>query len=97
MLAQLRRLAREKPLVLFAWMLALLLAYGFASTDLRYAFAHDGWQAGPGALLGRDFVNLFTAGHLLLEGRLDIIYDLGAYQAYQREMFEGAVLAHNYS
>ena len=97
MLAQLRHLAREKPLVLFAWMLAVLLAWGFASIDLRYAFAHEGWQAGPGALLGRDFVNLFTAGHLLLEGKLAIIYDLGAYQAYQREMFAGAVLAHNYS
>jgi alpha-1,2-mannosyltransferase len=97
MFAQLRRLIQEKPLVPFGWMLALLLAYGFAATDLRYAFSHYGWRAGPGALLGRDFVNLFTAGHLLLEGKLAIIYDLGAYQAYQDEMFHGAVLAHNYS
>ena len=52
MIAQFRRLAREKPLVLFAWMLAFLLAYGFASTDLNYAFSHEGWRSGPGALLG---------------------------------------------
>jgi hypothetical protein len=97
MFDQLRRLAREKPLVLAGWLLALLLACTFAATDLRYAFGHDGWRSGPGALLGRDFVNLFSAGHLLLEGKLAIVYDLHAYQAWQAETFHGAVLAHNYS
>ena len=97
MFDQLRRLAREKPLVLAGWLLALLLAGAFAATDLRYAFSHEGWKSGPGALLGRDFVNLFTAGNLLLEGKLAIVYDLHAYQAYQAEMSDGAVLAHNYS
>ena len=97
MIAELRRLARENPLVPFGWMLAFLLAYGFAATDLRYAFSHPGWSAGPGTLLGRDFVNLFTAGRLLIDGQLAIVYDLHAYQAYQQTLFAETVLAHNYS
>jgi hypothetical protein len=48
-------------------------------------------------LLGRDFANVYTAGHLVIGGPLADIYDIQAYQAYQQALFNGAVLGHNYS
>ena len=97
MLARVELYCRQYPIVPFAWTIALLLACSFFAADLRYAFVHDSLQASPGTLLGRDFVNLFSGGRLLLEGQLAIIYDLAAYQAWQNQAFDGAVLAHNYS
>src|SRR3569833_2601486 len=34
---------------------------------------------------------------MVLGGPLPTIYDISAYQAYQRALFQGAVLGHNYS
>jgi alpha-1,2-mannosyltransferase len=45
---------------------------------------------------GRDFVNVWTGGRLVGEGRLELIYDVEAYGAYQRALF-GAIGPHNYS
>jgi alpha-1,2-mannosyltransferase len=97
MLSALRSVARERPLVLIAWLLAFMLAWRFAGADLGYALRHGGWNAAPGTLLGRDFVNVFTAGQLVLEGKLKLVYDVGAYEAYQADLFGGAVRDHNYS
>ena len=49
------------------------------------------------AIWGRDFANVYTSGRLLLEGRLDLLYDLDAYSAYQDALFDGALRKHNYS
>ena len=90
-------LARDKPLALTAWLFAFVLVFQFASNDVRYALEHGAWQASPGTLVGRDFVNMFTAGHMLFDRGLTSIYDVAAYQAYQSALFDGLVAGHNYS
>ncbi len=97
LIAQLIRLAREKPLIMAGWLFALVLASQLAANDLHYAFTHPGWRAGPGARLGRDFANMFTAGHLILDGKLPIIYDVAAYRHYQMDLLHRTVINHNYS
>lgn len=48
------------------------------------------------AFWGRDFINVWTSGHLLIEGKLDILYDVGAYHQYAQQLF-GAIGQHNFS
>jgi alpha-1,2-mannosyltransferase len=48
------------------------------------------------AYWGRDFVNVWTAGRLVLDGHLAGLYNLPAYEAQQRALF-GAIGPHNYS
>lgn len=90
-------LARERPLALAAWLFAFVLVLQFAQIDVRYALTHGSWQSSPGTMLGRDFVNVFTAGHLLFDRGLSIIYDVEAYRSYQFALFDGRVIRHNYS
>ena len=45
---------------------------------------------------GRDYINVWTGGNLVREGRLDIPYDLEAYASYQKALF-GNIGSHNYS
>jgi hypothetical protein len=61
------------------------------------ALASPSWQVGAGTLVGRDFANVYTAGHLVAGGPLHDVYDIQAYRAYQQALFDGAVLGHNYS
>ncbi len=49
------------------------------------------------ALWGRDFVNVYSSGALALQGRLDILYDVEAYRAFQLGLFDGGLQYHNYS
>ena len=51
---------------------------------------------GQSAYWGRDFINVWTGGHLIREGRFDILYDVSAYADYQRGLF-GEIDRHNYS
>jgi alpha-1,2-mannosyltransferase len=90
-------LLRERPLVLVGWAFALALGLQYLGLDLARALASPSWQVGEGTLLGRDFANLYTAGHLVAGGPLHDIYDIHAYRAYQQGLFGGAVLGHNYS
>jgi hypothetical protein len=90
-------LLRERPFILLCWVFALALALQFIGPDLLHALASPCWQIGAGTLIGRDFANVYTAGHLVAGGPLHDIYDIRAYQAYQETLFGGAVLGHNYS
>jgi hypothetical protein len=45
---------------------------------------------------GRDFINLWTGGRLIEAGRLDILYDLQAYDRVQQRLF-GDIDPHNFS
>jgi alpha-1,2-mannosyltransferase len=45
---------------------------------------------------GRDFINVWTGGQLIADGRLATLYDLRGYVEAQRAMF-GDIGAHNYS
>jgi alpha-1,2-mannosyltransferase len=90
-------LLRERPLLVLASVLAVGLALQYLGLDLSRALASPSWQVGAGTLLGRDFVNVYTAGHLVMGGPLQDIYDVHAYRLYQQALFGGAVLGHNYS
>lgn len=90
-------LLRERPLVMVAWVFALALGLQYIGPDLARALASPDWQVGAGTLLGRDFANVYTAGHLVTGGPLGTIYDIQAYRLYQQGLFGGAVLGHNYS
>jgi alpha-1,2-mannosyltransferase len=91
------RLPRVRPLILLAWLAAALLAGRFFLADILYALEHGGWRSAPATLLGRDFVNLVTAGHLVIDQKLSLIYDVAAYQQFQSVLFDGRVGGHNYS
>ena len=88
---------RAHPIVALAWGLGLALSLFFFVADFGNA-----WQAGSlavsqGTLIGRDFVNVYAGGQLVLDGRFAAPYDVEAYSAFQLALFDGAVLQHNYS
>ncbi|HEX8444803.1 MAG TPA: glycosyltransferase family 87 protein [Allosphingosinicella sp.] len=89
--------ARANRLVALGWIAALYLAMIFLGIDWSTALRNSDLSVAPSTVLGRDFANVFTGGHLILDGRLSAIYDLQAYQAYQVSLFDGAVSGHNYS
>ena len=53
----------------------------------------EGFLYPNGTPVGGDFINLWTAGRLVLEGRLDVIYQPDAFMAYQID-FIGAPIGH---
>lgn len=80
-----------------AWTFVLILVSLLFLQDI-FATHFTPWPSIRGhAIWGRDFANVWTSGRLALEGRLDLLYDLKAYSAYQTELFDGALRAHNYS
>jgi hypothetical protein len=80
-----------------AWTFVLILAALLFLQDI-FATRFMPWPSIRGqAIWGRDFANVWTSGRLALEGRLDWLYDLEAYSAYQAGLFDGALRAHNYS
>jgi alpha-1,2-mannosyltransferase len=80
-----------------AWAFVLILVSLLFLQDL-IATHFTPWPSIRGtAIWGRDFANVWTSGRLVLEGRLDLLYDLKGYSAYQNQLFEGALRAHNYS
>ena len=88
---------REHPVVALAWGLGLALSLFYFLVDFRTAWQLGSLTVGDGTLIGRDFVNVYSAGRLVLEGRFALPYDVGAYSAFQLALFDGAVLQHNYS
>jgi alpha-1,2-mannosyltransferase len=80
-----------------AWAFVLILVALLFLQDMA-ATHFTPWPSIRGqAIWGRDFANVWTSGRLALEGRLDLLYDLKGYSAYQAELFDGALRAHNYS
>jgi hypothetical protein len=79
------------------WVFALLLASLLFVQDAAQTYFTP-WPSIRGAAIwGRDFANVYTSGRLALEGRLDLLYDLRGYAAYQDVLFNGALRDHNYS
>lgn len=97
MRATYERIAGAPPLLTAAWVFAAFLGSFYLGSDLARALTNPAWQVGPQTIFGRDFVNVFTGGHLVLDGGLARIYDLVSYERYQSELFAGAVSGHNYS
>jgi alpha-1,2-mannosyltransferase len=80
-----------------AWAFALILVALLFAQDI-FATHFTPWPSIRGtAIWGRDFANVYTSGKLALEGRLDLLYDLKGYSAYQDALFDGALRNHNYS
>lgn len=80
-----------------AWVFVALLAILlFARDALSTHFTP--WPSIRGyAIWGRDFVNVWTSGKLLLQDRLDLLYDIHGYRAYMDSLFPNALRDHNYS
>jgi hypothetical protein len=89
--------ARQNRLAALAWIAALYLALLLLGADWSRAATSEGLNVAPGTVLGRDFANIYAGGHLVTEGKLSLLYDLQAYQSYQKALFAGAVEGHNYS
>jgi alpha-1,2-mannosyltransferase len=79
------------------WVIVLLLGLAMAGHDLYVTRWNGSLSIGGEALWGRDFVNVYTAGKLTLQHRLDLLYDVDAYRAYQNAAFHGGLKWHNYS
>ena len=80
-----------------AWFAAACIAILIFRRDLALTDWAGDLSIAHNALWGRDFVNVYTSGSLVLGDRLDILYDIQAYRAYQLELFEGGLKHHNYS
>ena len=86
----------RNPFWLVAWVAPLALIFSVVQFDI--------WTTRPNgsihgaALWGRDFANVFTSGNLFWQGKLDILYSVEAYRAFQDELFGPDMLKyHNYS
>ncbi|HEX8400185.1 MAG TPA: glycosyltransferase family 87 protein [Allosphingosinicella sp.] len=89
---------RAYPLQALGWAVSLYLSFLILGIDWSAAWRSHGDLAVRGsAVLGRDFANVFTGGTLVLQGKLETIYGLAAYQEYQTQLFADAVRYHNYS
>ncbi|HWT11461.1 MAG TPA: glycosyltransferase family 87 protein [Allosphingosinicella sp.] len=77
------------------WILAAIVAAAIFLRDLLGTGA--GLSIAGEALWGRDFVNVYSSGALVLQGRLELLYDVEAYRAFQLELLDGRLQNHNYS
>lgn len=75
------------------WMVGAFFAVFLIWRDVNLL---DHGLVGDHAFLGRDFINVWTAGWLVLNDRVGEVYDLATYQTTQRGIF-GPIGQHNYS
>ena len=85
--------AETDTLVWLPWVLGAAFILTFA---LRDFFSLTNGIMDGGVIWGRDFVNLWTGGHVVRAGLIDILYDPDIYNAYQQRLFPG-LGSHNYS
>lgn len=86
-----------RGLLLAAWAIGIGFALWLIGYDVSSACNQPGLSINGHAIWGRDFVNVWSAGALAIEGRLDILYDIEAYRAWQDAAFPGQLDRHNYS
>jgi alpha-1,2-mannosyltransferase len=75
------------------WMLGGIFIIAFMARDYMVS---SGGVIEHSAFWGRDFINVWTGGHLIQDGHIGTLYDLRAYAEYQRSLF-GDIGPHNYS
>lgn len=75
------------------WLLGCIFILVFM---LRDYLASDHGVIGHAVVWGRDYINVWTGGRLISDGRIGMLYDLAAYAEAQRAMF-GDIGRHNYS
>lgn len=84
-------------LALGAAVLGLVAVALLAVMDARYLARHGWPNVNAETLVGRDFVNLWSAGRLVLGGQTAILYDPAAYGAWQSAAIGHGIAHHNYS
>jgi alpha-1,2-mannosyltransferase len=89
--------ASPERLWTLAWVFVLILVSLLFVQDVVATHFTPSPSIRGQAIWGRDFANVYTSGRLMLEGRLDLLYDLKGYSAYQDVLFQGGLRAHNYS
>lgn len=75
------------------WIIGNLFILALFARDLSRI---DQGRISFGAYWGRDFINVWSAGRLLIEDRLAILYDMPAYHLWQVAQF-GPIGVHNFS
>lgn len=84
-------------IVIVAWLVGIGFALYLLGFDLHTALRQPGLSINGHAIWGRDFVNVWSAGRLVIEGRLGILYDIETYRGWQEAAFPGQLDRHNYS
>lgn len=82
---------------LIVWLIGVEMAGELIYWDYVRSQRSHGLSINGQALWGRDFVNVFSSGRLVIEGRLYDLYDKIAYRAWQADYFGGGIREHNYS
>ncbi len=82
---------------IFAWLLGIGLSLLLFARDFVTSQQAQGFSINGSAIWGRDFVNVFTSGRFVIEGRLADLYDNGAYRAWQSSEFGWGIHDHMYS
>lgn len=75
------------------WVLGGVFIVAFAFRDLLLT---HGLVVDKTVVWGRDFANVWTGGRLVNDGLISKLYDVTAYQAYQRQLF-GPIGQHSFS
>lgn len=82
---------------IIAWLFGVSLSLLLFARDFLTSQRAQGYSINGSAIWGRDFVNVFTSGRFVIEGRLADLYDKAAYQAWQTGHFGWGIHDHMYS
>lgn len=82
---------------IIAWLFGVALSLLLFVRDFVTAQQSHGLSINGSAIWGRDFVNVFTSGRFVIEGRLADLYDKDAYRAWQTAHFGWGIHDHMYS
>lgn len=81
------------PRLWLPWVIGSILVLVFVARD---AVLTNNGIIDHSVVWGRDFINVWTGGHLIRDGQFAVLYDPNAYAAFQRGLF-GDIDPHNYS
>lgn len=85
---------RMPPFVLIVCIVGAVLAAVPIMVDVSHL---SGMMVSEATVYGRDFANLWTGARAVLEDHTGLLYDLGAYQALQRDILSPEIAGHNFS
>ena len=85
----------------FPWVIGSILILVFVARDWLLTrngiiTVLDDFGHGHSVVWGRDFINVWTGGHLVRDGQFATLYDPTTYAAFQHNLF-GPIDPHNYS
>jgi alpha-1,2-mannosyltransferase len=82
---------------IIAWLFGIALSLLLFIRDFVTSQRAQDLSINGSAIWGRDFVNVFTSGRFVIEGRLADLYDKTAYRAWQTNEFGWGIHDHMYS